>query len=127
MMKIFKFCLKRTSELNFNLIFSKNSNFSSHFRPLIDDEFKFTVEAAPDTEMSALTVLVMGKTGLIYSKNHPEADEQKKIEISIPITKEMAPEADLVVFYLKDGNGAPVYDVHKLLVTHTYDNEVSFS
>lgn len=76
--------------------------------------------------MMSLNVLIMGRTGLIYSKSHPEANEKNKIEIAIPITKEMAPEADLVVFYLKDDDGSPVYDITKILLSHQYDNSVSF-
>jgi hypothetical protein len=77
--------------------------------------------------MLPLTVLVMGRTGLIYSKNHEEANDKETVDISIPITKEMAPEADLVVFYLRDDDGTPVYDTNKLLIAHTFDNEVSFN
>lgn len=97
----------------------------SFLSPLVDEEFKFTVEAAKGSLMQPLSVLVLGRSGLIYSKTHEEANDQNKIELSIPITNEMAPQSDLVVFYLRESDGAPVYDSVKITITFICDAYVS--
>jgi hypothetical protein len=102
-----------------------SSNFFFLFRPIIGENFTFTIEGAKDSLLMPLNVLVLGRSGLIYSNNHPEANDLNKVELSIPITREMAPKADLVVFYLREQDGAPVYDTVKISTTFGCDTRVS--
>lgn len=75
--------------------------------------------------MQSLSVVVIGRNGLIYSKNYPAAVDAQSFEFNLKITQEMAPEASVIVFYVRDQDGDIVYDQFKVELGFKGTNYVS--
>lgn len=72
-----------------------------------------------------LNVLVFGRTGIVYSESDPEANEKTSYNITFKITEDMAPEADLVVYYTRDQDGEIIHDQLRLQFSFKANNTVS--
>lgn len=57
-----------------------------------------------------LNVVVVGSTGIVYSKVYKEAQYKTDFNIYVAITEDMTPKADVIVFYLRDQDGFMVFD-----------------
>lgn len=73
-----------------------------------------------------LTVVVMTGHGIAHSQYISNPSENEKImEIPIRVTSKMAPQADVIVFYLRGQDGSPVYDQLRINIGMKSDNFVS--
>jgi hypothetical protein len=105
---------------------------SSNFDPILiqflnslalNENLKIKVQT--NSVFQPLTIIVMNGRGIAYSKNIPEPGTEKVIEISIPIIAQMAPLADVIVFYLREQDGSPVQDQLRINIGMKGDNFVS--
>jgi Alpha-2-macroglobulin bait region domain len=85
------------------------------------------VQVETNSIFQPLTVVVMTGRGIAYSHHFADIDSALKIfKIPIPITAEMAPQADVIVFYLREQDGSPVHDQLRINLGMKGDNFVSF-
>lgn len=68
---------------------------------------------------------MIGKNGIVYSQSHKEALDEISYNISFKITKDMAPEADVIAFYTRDQDGEIIHDQFRLQLPLESHNTVS--
>lgn len=74
--------------------------------------------------MQSLSVVVIGASGLIYSKNYPQSANKNSYEFNLKVTSEMTPEASVIVFYVREQDGNIVSDQFKLELGFKGSNHV---
>lgn len=74
--------------------------------------------------MRPLKVLVVGRSGFIYTHEYKDVEEFDNYKFDLEITREMAPEASVVAFYVRDDDGEIIYDQFTLKLGFRSDNEV---
>lgn len=77
--------------------------------------------------LEPLNVVVFGKTGIVYSKVHKDAQYESKFNISFVITSDMAPKADVIIFYLREQDGSMIFDQFELDLGFKSSNFVSIN
>lgn len=92
------------------------------FRPKVGDILNITAES--NGLIQSLNVVVIGLNGLVYSKNYENAADSKFFNFNLKITQEMAPEATVIVFYVREQDGDIVYDEFKVELGFTGQNYV---
>lgn len=90
-------------------------------RPKVGDNIVVQVESTH--ELKDLNVAVLNRYGVAYTKNIEEADDEKKLNFTIEVTKEMQPAANLIVYYVNDGKF--VMGHQKITPEINFDNHVS--
>jgi Alpha-2-macroglobulin bait region domain len=78
-----------------------------------------------NSALESLDLIVIGKDGIIFTQNYPELEGHESFNISFPVTKEMVPEANVVVYFINENNGEVVYDSIKIELGYANDNFVS--
>jgi hypothetical protein len=71
--------------------------------------------------------VIFGKNGIVYSKVYKEAQYQETFNVSFRLTSEMAPKADVIIFYLRDQDGNIIFDQFELNLGFQGSNFVSNS
>ena len=64
--------------------------------------------------IQSLSVAVISLNGLVYSKNFKNSNDLRMFNFNLKITQKMAPEASVIVFYVKEQNGDIVFDEFKI-------------
>lgn len=100
---------------NLNLIYLSSS-------PTIDNTIK--VLAQSNSLMNSLKVLVVTRNGLVNSLDLEDAKDNTEYEFDLDVTKDMRPEATVIVFYVRDQDGEIVYDQFKLELGFQSQNKV---
>jgi Alpha-2-macroglobulin bait region domain len=54
--------------------------------------------------MEELNVVVLAKSGLIFADNFNESRNENSFNFTLKITKEMAPIANIIVYFLSEGD-----------------------
>lgn len=75
--------------------------------------------------MSSLKVLVVNRIGLIFSQNFDDADGESLYKLELNVTKNMIPEATILVFYTREHDGEIIYDQFKLELGFNSSNHVN--
>lgn len=95
------------------------------YRPKIAEDL--TLEVQTNSVLTQpITVLVFGGTGIIFSKTYPEAIDQTSLELSFKVDQEMAPEADVFVFYISSNDGSLIFDQFKIKIELESANMVGY-
>lgn len=76
--------------------------------------------------MQKLNVIVISKKGLAFSHQFKEAADQKKFSFDLEVTSDMVPEANVVIFYIRDQDGLVVFDQFTIELGFASTNSVSF-
>jgi len=72
-----------------------------------------------------LHVLVIGSTGLLYSKNYTEAHNKGTFKFALQLSEQMSPEAYIIMFYARAEDGVIISDEIPIGVVFTATNSVS--
>lgn len=91
--------------------------------PKVGDKIKISAES--NSLMNTLKVIVINRNGLIKSQSYENFDENVQHDFELEVTREMAPEATVIVFYTRDQDGEIVYDQFKLELGFRNTNQVS--
>ena len=100
-------------------------DFEFNFSPKIGEELSLRAES--NSLIQSLSVVVIGRDGLIYSKTYPEAVNKQSFKFNLKITQEMAPESSVIVFYVREQDGDIVFDQFKVELGFKGTNQVSSS
>jgi hypothetical protein len=76
--------------------------------------------------MQPLNLVVISTNGLAYTEQFKEAADQKTFSFDLEIIPEMAPEANVVIFYVRDQDGLVVHDQFHIKLGFVSTNFVSF-
>lgn len=93
------------------------------FRPKVGDTLSITAES--NGLIQSLSVAIIGLNGLVYSENFKNLNDLSKFNFNLKITKEMAPESSIIVFYVREQDGDIVYDEFKVELELIEKNHVS--
>lgn len=74
--------------------------------------------------IQSLSVAVIGINGLIYSKNFKNLDDLKMFNFNLKITRKMAPESTVIVFYSREQDNDIVFDEFKIELGFNGENYV---
>jgi uncharacterized protein with ATP-grasp and redox domains len=60
--------------------------------------------------METLNIVAVGQRGIVYTNHYEESAEKANFNITFSVTKDMAPETKIFVYYIRDNDGAIIYD-----------------
>lgn len=87
------------------------------------DENLVEVNVKGNENLKELHSIVIGRTGIVYQNSHEIDLEDKKFSFTFPITKWMAPECNLIVYYMQS-KGEIIYDRIRMKFDAQTDNNI---
>lgn len=67
---------------------------------------------------------MIGRSGILLSKSYSDSEDEETFTISFKVDEEMAPEADVIVFYMRDQDGEIIHDKFRLEIPFVSSNGV---
>lgn len=84
-----------------------------------------TVSVRGNQELDDVHSVLIGRAGIIHQSTHSSNEGLNTLSFDISISKLMAPEADLIVYYIQY-SGEIIYDRVRLEFDNLPENRVSF-
>ncbi|XP_070506221.1 CD109 antigen-like [Chironomus tepperi] len=80
------------------------------------------LKATSSGSLQTLNVLIIGSTGLMYSKSYPEARGKSNFKFNLQLSSQMSPEAYIFVFYARAEDGVIISDEQQISLKYTTGN-----
>ncbi|KAL7011173.1 hypothetical protein ACKWTF_014134 [Chironomus riparius] len=96
-------------------------------KQLYDPTETLQITAKSSHTLQTLHVLVIGSTGLLYSKSFPEAHDKESFKFSLTLSEQMSPQAYIVTFYTRAEDGVMIGDELMITLKHSARNWIEIS